>query len=183
MVMIVKSWGILVGAGAGLLVFACLVTWCALRLIRSNRDQVLGSSALVPAAEFDLAEAGEVVVLLETPRMESGYAKVKFAVTDQGTGATTEMPYQYARARGAVRGMSTVRIPFGRLTVARPGKLVVRVSGLDAVHDYSGSRIVLSRPYLGRMALQIVGIVVCAVAALLCLILGAWQIFPPQPAR
>jgi hypothetical protein len=69
------------------------------------------------------------------------------------------------------------------MTVPRPGTYLVRVTGLEPGKDYSGSRILLSRPYLGRMALQIVAIVICAVAALLCLILAAWQISPPRPAR
>jgi hypothetical protein len=77
----------------------------------------------------------------------------------------------------------TVRIPFGRVTVARPGGYLVRVTGLDPARDYSRTRILLSRPYLGRMAVQIVGIVLCGVAALLCLILASWQVFPPQTAR
>jgi hypothetical protein len=181
--MAVKSWGALLGAGAGLVVLSCGVTWFALRLIRSNRDQLLASGALIPEQQFTLAETGEVVLLLETPRMAVSYPHLTFVVVETATGSATQMVYDYARAQGAVRGVSTVRIPFGRLTVQRPGAYLVRVTGLDAARDYSGSRILLSRPYLGRMALQIVGIVLCAVGALLCLILAAWQIFPPQAAR
>jgi hypothetical protein len=181
--MMIKSSGILIGASAGLIVLACLVAWLALRLIRSNRDQLLANGALVPEQQFTLAEPGEILLLLETPRMQSGYSNLQFAVVDQATGATTQMHYEYARAQGAVRGFSTVRVPFGRMTVPRPGTYLVRVTGLEAGKDYSGSRILLSRPYLGRMAFQIVAIVICAMGALLCLILAAWQIFPPQPAR
>ncbi|MEP6709735.1 MAG: hypothetical protein ABJB32_06345, partial [Verrucomicrobiota bacterium] len=38
----------------------------------------------------------------------------------------------------------------------------------------------LSRPYLGRMVLQIIGIVVCSVGMLLSLLLGLWQVLPLQ---
>lgn len=181
--MAAKSTGILIGASAGLIVFACLVAWLALRLIRSNRDQLVASGALVPEQQLTVAAPGEIVLLLETPRLQSGYSSLQFTVIDQATGTTTQMHYEYATGQGAVRGFSTVRIPFGRMTVPRPGTYLVRVTGLEAGKDYSESRILLSRPYLGRMVLQIVAIVICAVAALLCLILAAWQIFPPQPAR
>lgn len=179
----VKSWGILIGASAGLVIFASLAGWFAWRLIRGNRDQLLASGALVPEQQFTLTETGEVLLLLETPRMVINFPHLKFMVVEVATGATTLMEYHYARAQGAVRGVSTVRIPFGQMAVSRPGAYLVRVTGLDAAGDYSRSRILLSRPYLGRMTLQIVGIVLCGVTALLCLILAAWQVFPPQTGQ
>jgi hypothetical protein len=180
--MAVRSWGILIGASAGLVVLACLVGWLALRLIRSNRDQLLASGALVPEQQLTIPAARDVILLLETPRMQTNYSQLAFELVDQATGAGTTMRYDYARAQGAVHGMSTMRIPFGRMTVKEAGTYSVRVSGMEAGTNYAGWRIVLSRPYLGRMVLQIVGIVFCAVGALLCLILAAWQIFPPHAA-
>jgi len=58
------------------------------------------------------------------------------------------------------------------------GTYIVWVIGLQAGADYSGSRIMLSRPYLARLVLQIVGIVVCAIGMLLSLLLALWQILP-----
>jgi hypothetical protein len=37
-----------------------------------------------------------------------------------------------------------------------------------------------SRPYLGRMVLQIIAIVICAIGMLLSLLLGLWQVLPLQ---
>jgi hypothetical protein len=181
--MAIKSSGTLVGAGAGFVILACMAGWFAWRLIRSNRDQVLASGALVPEQQFNLAGSGEVLILLETPRLEVSYPNLKFAVVELATGTTTTMSYHYTQAQGAVHVVSTVRIPFGSLTAPRPGAYLVRVTGLDPTHDYSRLRILVSRPYLGRMTVQIVGIVLCSIAALLCLILATWQIFPPQSSR
>jgi len=105
------------------------------------------------------------------------------AITDESTGATSELRYSYGGSQGAIRGFGTVRIPFGRITVTHAGTYRVRASGLDSATDYSRWGVVLSRPYLARMAVQIMAIVLSGVAALLCLILGAWQIFPPQGTR
>ena len=73
-----------------------------------------------------------------------------------------------------------MRVPLGRVVVQRPGSYLVRIDGLQAESDYSNSRLLLSRPYLGRMVLQIIGIVICAIGFLLSLLLGWWQVLPLQ---
>ena len=93
------------------------------------------------------------------------------------------MKYDFARAQGAVYGLTTMRVPLGRMTAPRAGTYLVRVSGLQMGKDYSASRILLSRPYLGRMVGQILGIVVCAIGMLLSLLAASWQIFPLQGAE
>jgi hypothetical protein len=80
------------------------------------------------------------------------------------------------RSTGAVTGISTVKIPVGRLTLARPDKLTVRVKGLAPDTNYSTSHVVLARPHLARMAMQIVGLVVCGVGMLLSLLWGLWLV-------
>ena len=90
------------------------------------------------------------------------------------------MKYEYMRAQGAVYGVTTMRVPLGRMTAQRAGAYSMRVTGLQAGKDYSACRILLSRPYLGRMVLQIIGIVICGVGMLLSLLLGLWQVLPLQ---
>jgi hypothetical protein len=88
------------------------------------------------------------------------------------------MKYGYGRAQGATYGVSTARVPFGRMTAQRAGAYRVRVGGLQTGHDYSRYRIFLSRPYLGRLVAQIIAIVICGVGLLLSLLLALWQVLP-----
>ena len=148
------------------------------RLLRSNREQILVSAALMREQEVTIREPGEIVVLLEVPRFGSDFRNFEFEVIDQATGQSTKMKYEYLRAQGAVYGVTTMRVPMGRMRVQHGGALLVRISGLQTGKDYSGSRLMFSRPYLGRMVGQILGIVVCAIGMLLSLLFALWQIFP-----
>jgi len=156
------------------------LTWFVLRLIRSNRDQVLATVALVPEQEVTIRESGDIVLIAEVPRFGSDFRNFEFEIIEQATGQRTKMKYDYVRAQGAVYGLTTMRVPLGRMTAPRAGRYLVRVAGLQVGKDYSASRILLSRPYVGRMVGQILGIVVCAIGMLLSLLLALWQLFPLQ---
>jgi hypothetical protein len=176
--MIVQSRTILIVAAALFGVFASAAIWLVLRLVRSNRAQVLVRAALVPTQTVTLREPGEIVLIAEVPRFGSDFRKWEFEVIEQATGQGTKLQYDSVRAQGAVYGLTTARVPIGRLTAPRPGPYALRVSGLEAGKDYSRSRILLSKPYLGRMVIQILGIVGCGIGMLLSLLTGLWQIFP-----
>jgi hypothetical protein len=178
--MIVQSWNILIMASVLFVMLGSGVTWFALRLIRSNRDQILATAALVAEQEVTIREPGEVVLIAEVPRFGSDFRNLEFEVIEQVTGHGTTMKYDYMRAQGAVYGLTTMRVPLGRMTALRAGRYLVRVTGLQVGKNYSASRILLSRPYLGRMVGQILGIVACAVGMLLSLLLALWQLFPLQ---
>jgi hypothetical protein len=178
--MMVQSWNILILASLFFLTLGVGLIWFVLRLVRSNRDQILATGALVPEQSLTIREPGEVVLLVEVPRIGSDYRDLEFEVIEQATGLGTKMKYGYARAQGAVYGLTTMRVPLGRMTASRAGTYLVRIAGLQRDKDYSSSRMLLSRPYLGRMVGQIIGIVVCAIGMLLSLLLALWQLFPLQ---
>ena len=177
---IVKSWSVLVAAGIVFLTLGCLLIWVVAQLIRKNREQILATAALVAEQELAIREPGELVLLLETPRFGTDYRNFEFDIIENATGQRTHMKYEYMRAQGAVYGVTTMRVPLGRMTAQRAGAYLMRVTGLQAGKDYSACRILLSRPYLGRMVLQIIGIVICGVGMLLSLLLGSWQVLPLQ---
>ena len=177
---IVKSWSVLVAAGIVFLTLGSLLIWVVAQLIRKNREQILATAALVAEQELATRKPGELVLLLETPRFGTDYRNFEFDIIENATGHRTHMKYEYMQAQGAVYGMTTMRVPLGRMTAQRAGAYLMRVTGLQAGKDYSACRILLSRPYLGRMVFQIIGIVVCAVGMLLSLILGSWQVLPLQ---
>src|SRR3989442_1155975 len=162
--MIVKSWSLLWVAGIMFVTLGCVLIWIVAQLVRSNRAQLLATGALVPEQELAISDPGEVVLLLETPRFGSDYRNFKFEIVENATGDRTKMKYDFVRAQGAVYGVTTMRVPIGRMTVLRAGAYTLRVTGLQAGKNYSNYRIFLSRPYLGRMVLQIVGIVALPLA-------------------
>jgi len=176
----VKSWPLLIAASAGFVVFGFLLVAVITSLVRSNRRQIVATGPLVAEQEFELKEAQPLLLLVEVPRLGSGFRNLEFQVTETATGRVTSLSYNFLRAQGAVYGVTTMRVPIGRVEMAPPGSYLVRVLGLQTGADLSRSRIMLSRPYLGRMVAQIIGIVVCGIGLLLSLLFGLWQVLPLQ---
>jgi hypothetical protein len=172
--MMVKSWNLLAVAGAVFILLAIGLVCCVVRLVRSNRGDTLISAPLVPQQEINLPGAGEVVVLVKMPQLAAGFSGLQIELTEKGSDSTQVMKYSYASAQGAVHGFDGVKMRFGRMTIPRSATYVARVSGLIPGKDYSSYWLIFSRPYFSRMALQIVGIVVCSVGMLGCLIWGVW---------
>jgi hypothetical protein len=148
--------------------------WMALRLIRSNRAAVISTVPMSPEQNVAVESPGELVVSVQVPQMSTGYRQLEIEVVEGSTGRSHSMKWGGPRSTGVVKGLSTVKIPFGRLSLERPDTLTVRVKGLTNAADYSEYHIVLARPHLARMALQIVGLVVCGVGMLLSLLWGLW---------
>ncbi|HEY2713771.1 MAG TPA: hypothetical protein VGI60_14750 [Chthoniobacterales bacterium] len=176
----VKSWPLLITASSGFVVFGFLLITVITSLVRSNRRQIVGTGPFVKEQEFELKEAQPLLLIVEVPRLGSGFRDLEFQVVERATGRVTSLSYNFLRAQGAVYGVTTMRVPIGRIEMARPGVYLVRVLGLQAGADLSRSRIMLSRPYLGRMVAQIIGIVACGIGLLLSLLFGLWQVLPLQ---
>ena len=176
----VKSWLLLIAASAGFVVFGFLLVAVITSLVRSNRRQIVATGPLVAEQEFELKEAQPLLLLVEVPRLGSGFRNLEFQVTETATGRVTSLSYNFLRAQGAVYGVTTMRVPIGRIEMAPAGPYLVRVLGLITGADLSRSRIMLSRPYLGRMVAQIIGIVVCGMGLLLSLLFCLWQVLPLQ---
>ena len=178
--MVIKSLSLLVASSGTFFLFGSLLVWVIVHLLRSNREQLLASGPMIAEQEFALGEAAALLLLVEVPRFGSDFRQLKFEMVQQATGRSTKLSYDFVRAQGAVYGATTMRVPLGRIRVEGPGSYLVRVAGLQPGRDYSQCRIMLSRPYLGRMVLQIVGIVICAIGMLLSLLLALWQVLPLQ---
>ncbi len=176
--MMIKSLPLLAGASATFLTLGVLLVRVIARLLRSNRAQWVASGPLVAEQEFAIRDSGELLLLIEVPRFGSDFRELEFEVVEKATERATRMRYDFLRAQGAVYGVTTMRVPLGRVALQRPGSYLVRITGLQPGADHSGSRIIFSRPYLARMVLQIIGIVVCAIGMLLGLLLALWQVLP-----
>ena len=178
--MVIKSLPLLVAASAAFFFLGGLLVWVVARLLRSNREQLVAGGPLMAEQEFMISAPAALVLLVEVPRFGSDFRQLEFEVVEKAGGEPTKLRYDFVRAQGAVYGVTTMRVPLGRITVQRPGSYLVRVDGLRPSTDYSGCRIMLSRPYLGRMVLQIISIVICAIGTLLSLLLALWQVLPLQ---
>jgi len=178
--MVIRSLPLLVASITAFCLLAGLLVWGVVRLLRSNREQLLASGPMTAEQEFALRQAAAILLLIEVPRFGSNFRELEFEVVEQASGRTTKLRYDFVRAQGVVYDVTTMRVPLGRVTVERPGTYLVRVDGLQEGTDYSRCRIIFSRPYLGRMVLQIIGIVICAIGMLLSLLLALWQVLPLQ---
>lgn len=161
-------------AGIAFVFFCVGAAWLALRLIASNRAAVIATLPVKPEQTVAVESPGELVVSVEVPRMTTAYREWEFEILEAGTQRTNRMKWGGPRSTGTVTGMSTIKVPLGRLALARPDTLTVRVNGLGTGADHATSRVILARPHLARMALQIVGLVVCGVGTLLSVIWGLW---------
>jgi hypothetical protein len=172
--MIIKSGLWLAVAGVALVFFGIGAGWVALRLIRSNRAAVIATLPLRSDQTVAMEAPGEFVVSIEVPRLTSDYRQWEFEIVEGSTQRIHRMKWGGPRSTGAVTGISTIKIPLGRLTLAPSETLTVRVKGLASDMNYSMYHIILARPHLARMALQIVGLVLCGVGMLLSLLWGLW---------
>ncbi len=172
--MTTQTWGYLAVAAMVFVLLAIGLVWCVMSLARGNRDNVLASAPIASEQEVTLVSPGEVLVAVEVPRMSTDYRSFQIQLVDRQSGQAVNMAYSMMTAQGAVYGVTTKQVPFGRMN-AHPGAYLVRMWGFQAGQDYSRYRLILSRPYMGRMALQIVGIVFCVVGMLLSLIWAAWM--------
>ena len=170
--MIKSGLGVAVAAIA-LVLFAIGAGRMALLLIRGNRDATISTLPVVPEQTVAITSPGELVVSFEVPRLTTDYREWKLEVREDSTQRIHRMEWGGPRATGAVTGISTIKIPVGRLTLAKPESLTLRMSGLAAGVS-AEAHIILARPHLARMAVQIVGIVICGVGTLLSLIWGLW---------
>jgi hypothetical protein len=171
--MTIQSPGLLAIAGVAFVLFGIGLVFCVMNLIRGNREDVLASAPIVHEQGLTLASAGETLVVIEVPRTASDFRSFQIQLTDGASGQSVTMSYSLATAQGAVYGVSTMQVPFGRFK-ANAGTYLMRIAGLQPGDDYSRYRLILSRPYLGRMALQIIGIALCGVGMLGCVIWSAW---------
>jgi hypothetical protein len=148
--------------------------WLALRLIRGNRAAVISTLPLVAQQTVTVDSPGEFVVSVEVPRMATDYREWEFEIAEERTKRSHLMKWGGPRSTGAVTGISTVKIPLGRLTLAQPDQLSLRVKGLAPDANYSAYRIILAQPHLLRMAMQITGLALCGVGMLLCMLWALW---------
>jgi hypothetical protein len=118
---------------------------CGISLVRSNREDVLASTPLAGEQEVTLASPGEVLVLIEAPRIAADYRDFQIELLEKQTGQVTTMRYSVPTAQGAVYGVTTMQVPFGRTTARsdmyRPNRGVALRSGLFALPADSVSAI------------------------------------------
>lgn len=171
--MAIHSLGSVSAAGLAFVLFGIGLVFCVMSLIKGNRADTLASAPVVQEQDVTSPSPGEVVVMLETPRTSQEFREFQIQLIDRQSGQVGMFGYSYGTAQEAVYGVSTMQVPFGRMTL-RAGAYLMRIVGLREGSDYSRYRVILSRPYMGRMALQIIGIVFCGVGMLLSVIGAAW---------
>ena len=171
--MTIQSPVLLAIAGLAFVLFGIGLVFCVLSLIKGNREDVLASAPIVPEQGLTLASAGETLVVIETPRTASDFRGFQIQLTDRQSGQSVAMAYSLATVQEPVYAVSTMQVTFGRFN-ATAGTYLVKITGLQPGGDYSRYRLIFSRPFMGRMALQVIGIVLCGVGMLGSVIWSAW---------
>ncbi len=169
-------------AGMAFLLLGAALVWCIAKMLQQNRTDTLVSAPLVAEQAIQLPSTGMARLILEVPRTSADYRKVRIELTEQQSGQAVRADYSLLTAQGAVYGVTTMQVPFGPATMMRAGLYRARIGGLDAGKDYSRCRLILSRPYLGRLTLQIIILVLCGVGILLDLIWVVWLAGWMKPA-
>ena len=120
--------------------------------------------------------------MIETPRTAMDYRAFQIQFTEKQTGRAFTLNYSALTAQGSVYGVTKMQVPFGRMQ-AIPGIYMARIAGMQPGKDYSDYRLILSRPYMGRIVLQVLAIVFCGIGMLLSIIFAAWRAGWLKPGR
>ena len=97
--MVIRSLPLLVASSTAFFLLGGLLVWMVVRLLRSNREQLLASGPITAEQEFALREAAALLLLIEVPRFGSGFRELEFEVVEQASGRTTKLTYDFLRAR------------------------------------------------------------------------------------
>ena len=119
----IKSLPLLIAAGVGVLIFGSLLVWVIARLLRSNRQQLMAAGPFTREQEFELPLALTVLLMVEVPRFGSDFRNLQFQVVEKATGQATNLRYSIGRGSGAVYGVTTMRVPIGRVVVSAPARI------------------------------------------------------------
>jgi hypothetical protein len=150
------------------------LVWCTRSLIRDNRADTLASVPVTNEQEIRLAAGGNVVVLMEVPRTATDFRSFEIQLVNKTTRQALQLKYSLGMGQESVYGVTTMKVPFGGFPAAPDSVYSARITGLQPGKDYSDYRLMFSRPYLARMARQIIGIVICGVGMLLSILWAAW---------
>jgi len=178
----IQSKGLLVFAGVAFILFGIALVWCVVSMLKSNRTDILASAPLAVEQEIQIPYTSKARILLETPRTSSEYSNLRIELIERQTGRSVTGAYSFVTAQGAVYGVTTMQVPFGPEMSLPAGVYLARISGLQAGNDYSRYRLLISRPYIGRLTLQIIALVLCGVAMMLDLVWAAWLAGLMKPA-
>jgi hypothetical protein len=172
--MTTQTWSAFAIASSAFVVLGIGLVYCIMNLVRSNRQDILASVPLVTEQEISLTSGGDTLVMIETPRTSIDYRALQIQLIDKQTGQAFALSYSLVTAQGAVYAFTTMQVPFGRIN-AQAGVYAARITGMQPGKDYSDYRLIVSRPYMGRIVLQVLGIVLCGIGLLLSLIWAAWR--------
>src|SRR5882724_4283997 len=118
--MTIQSLSWVAAAGVAFVLFGIGLVFCVMSLIKGNRADTLATVPVVYEQDVTLASPGEVVVLVEAPRTSQEFRAFQIQLIDRQSGQVGTFAYSYATAQEAVYGVTTMQVPFGRMTV-RPG--------------------------------------------------------------
>jgi hypothetical protein len=130
-----------------------------MRLVRANCADTLASVTVTTQQEIRLPAGGNVVILMEVPRTATDFRGFEIQLVEKTRGQMLRLKYSLGMGQESVYGVTTMKVPFGSIATSPGSVYSARITGLQPDKDYSHYRLMFCRPYLARMALQIIGIV------------------------
>ncbi len=129
-------------------------------VVATLRKAHLFSVPVAEAQEVQFAEAERVVLSVEGPRFTSRFARAGFELKGVN-GDPVEGRRAWFRARTS--GISTARIELLKYDIPRPGRYVLRMTGLGPAQDAdAGHAVVFMRPHLKQTVAYVLGIVLAS---------------------
>lgn len=126
------------------------------RLITSVTEHTL---PVVAQQTFQMEDVGGKCLHLEGPRFTIRFARLSFALIDGSTNTAVRLKPVLLRA--VIGGFKKVRLLFKTFSIDHAGPYRLEISGLRGETDYGDLRIVITKPYLAKMTLYILGLIVC----------------------
>jgi hypothetical protein len=133
-----------------------LIGYAIVRLLAVLRASIIVRLPMLPEQDVQFAQAGPVVLCIETTHLDSSFAGVDFALRDAGGRAVDSAPIVF---RSRVSGLSRVRLSVRTFDIPVAGRYRLIVAGIAPARDMSQTALVFTRPFVGAMVACILGIV------------------------
>lgn len=135
---------------------AVWLAYAIARLLALVRASVIVRLPAIPEQDVDFAQAGQVVLCIETTHLGMAFAGVSFVLRDSSRHDVPSAPILF---RTKVSGFSRVRLSVRTFEIPRPGRYRLVASGIAPGRDMSQSALVFTRPVAATLVLWILGIV------------------------
>lgn len=127
------------------------------RLIRLPASVTEHTLPVIPHQKIEFIDIGEKYLHVEGPRFTTVFSGISFALSD----GSTNLPVRLRSVilRSVMGGMSRAKLLLKTFVIDHAGSYGLQIGGIKEGVDYSNTHIVITKPYLAKLTLNILGLI------------------------